>query len=119
MIAALAERVGAEHPAFAMSPREIIDWTLGNPATATSQTLEKARWLDLQPPFEEAHFLDGFGFPDGKFRFKPDWTQTPLSNDGLRGAWRDMPPCLTTGRSTKPSTSGARSSSRPRPRTIS
>ena len=28
VVAALAGRVGAEHPAFAMSPREIIDWTL-------------------------------------------------------------------------------------------
>ena len=28
VIAALARRVGAEHPAFSMSPREIIDWTL-------------------------------------------------------------------------------------------
>ena len=28
VIAALAERLGATHPAFAMTPREIIDWTL-------------------------------------------------------------------------------------------
>jgi anaerobic selenocysteine-containing dehydrogenase len=91
VIAALAGRVGAEHPAFAMSPREIIDWTLRESGYGDLATLEEARWLDLQPPFEEAHFVDGFGFPDGRFRFKPDWTRTPLSNDGLRGAWRDMP----------------------------
>ena len=24
-------------------------------------------------PFEKAHFLSGFAWPDGKFRFKPDW----------------------------------------------
>ena len=91
MIAALAERLGATHPAFAMTPREIIDWTLRQSGYGDLATLEARRWLDLQPPFRESHFLDGFGFPDGKFRFKPDWTQTPLSNDGLRGAWRDMP----------------------------
>ena len=91
VIAALAERLGAEHPAFAMTPREIIDWTLRESGYGDLATLEARRWLDLQPPFRESHFLDGFGFPDGKFRFKPDWTQTPLSNDGLRGAWRDMP----------------------------
>jgi anaerobic selenocysteine-containing dehydrogenase len=38
-----------------------------------------------------AHFLDGFGFPDGKFRFKADWTDAPVANDGLRGPWREMP----------------------------
>ena len=91
VIAALAERLGATHPAFAMTPREIIDWTLRQSGYGDLATLEARRWLDLQPPFRELHFLDGFGFPDGKFRFKPDWTQTPLSNDGLRGAWRDMP----------------------------
>ncbi len=91
VIAALAERLGATHPAFAMTPREIIDWTLRESGYGDLATLEARRWLDLQPPFRESHFLDGFGFPDGKFRFKPDWTQTPLSNDGLRGAWRDMP----------------------------
>jgi anaerobic selenocysteine-containing dehydrogenase len=91
VIAALAERLGAEHPAFAMTPREIIDWTLKESGYGDLAMLEARRWLDLQPPFRESHFLDGFGFPDGKFRFKPDWTQTPLSNDGPRGAWRDMP----------------------------
>ena len=91
VITALAGRLGAKHPAFAMSPREIIDWTLTESGYGDLATLERTRWLDLQPPFEEAHFVDGFGFPDGKFRFKPDWTGTPVANDGPRGLWRDMP----------------------------
>ena len=91
VIAALAKRVGAEHPGFAMSPREIIDWTLRKSGYGDLDNLERQRWLDLQPPFEDSHFLHGFGFPDGKFRFRPDWTSIPLMNDGMRGAWRDMP----------------------------
>ena len=91
VIADLARRVGAEHPAFSMSPRDIIDWTLRESGYGDLAMLEAARWLDLQPPFEEAHFLDGFGFPDGKFRFKADWTGVPLANDGMRGPWRQMP----------------------------
>ena len=59
VITALAERVGARHPAFAMSPREIIDWTLRESGRGDLATLEKARWLDLQPPFEEAAFRRG------------------------------------------------------------
>ena len=91
VIAALARRVGAEHPAFSMSPREIIDWTLRESGCGDLARLESERWLDLQPPFEESHFLDGFGFADGKFRFKADWTDTPVANDGMRGPWRAMP----------------------------
>ena len=36
--------------------------------------LHAAGWLDCAPPFETAHFLDGFGHPDGRFRFAPDWS---------------------------------------------
>ena len=74
-----------------MSPREIIDWTLRESGWGDLARLERERWLDLQPPFEESHFLDGFGFADGKFRFKADWTDTPVANDGMRGPWRAMP----------------------------
>ena len=28
---------------------------------------------DCSPGFEAMHFLDGFGWPDGRFRFRPDW----------------------------------------------
>ena len=91
VIGALAKRLGAEHPGFAMTPREIIDATLRDSKRGDLAELERRRWIDLQPPFEQSHFLDGFGFPDRKFRFKPDWTATSLDNDGPRGPWRDMP----------------------------
>ena len=91
VVCALARAVGAEHPAFAMTPREIIDWTLRESGYGGLERLERERWLDCQPPFEDAHFLNGFGFPDKKFRFKPDWSRAPVANDGLRGAWRDLP----------------------------
>jgi anaerobic selenocysteine-containing dehydrogenase len=45
----------------------------------------------VQPPFREAHYLDGFAYPDKKFRFKPDWTRIPVANDGPKGPWATMP----------------------------
>jgi anaerobic selenocysteine-containing dehydrogenase len=69
----LARLVGAAHRGFDLSVREIVEETLkasGRPALAT---LESENWVDVQPPFAEAHFLKGFAHPDGRFRFRPDW----------------------------------------------
>jgi anaerobic selenocysteine-containing dehydrogenase len=93
VVCALAGRLGAEHPAFAMTPREIIDWTLRASGRGTLAELEAARWLDCAPSFEEAHFLNGFAHADGKFHLRADWPATPYANDGLKGPWREMP-CL-------------------------
>ncbi len=75
---ALAARVGAEHPGFAMTPRELIDGTLRKSGWGTLAELEANRWIDCQPDFATAHYLNGFAYPDGKFRFKPDWPQVPF-----------------------------------------
>jgi len=73
VIAGLARRLGAEHPAFGMTARELIDRTLRDSGRGTLAELEEARWIDCAQPFARAHFLDGFGWPDGRFRFRPDW----------------------------------------------
>ncbi len=91
VVCALARRLGAEHRGFDMTPREIIDETLRVSGRGSLAELEAARWLDCQPPFEQAHFLDGFGHNDGKFHFRADWPNVPYDNDGLRGPWRDLP----------------------------
>jgi anaerobic selenocysteine-containing dehydrogenase len=77
VICALAKRVGAEHPGFDMTPREIIDATLQASGWGTIGALEDRHWIDCQPDFETAHYIKGFGYPDGKFRFKPDWPTVP------------------------------------------
>ncbi len=73
VIVGLAKRLGAEHEGFERTPRQLIDHTLQVSGWGTLDALEKARWIDAQPEFEHAHYLDGFGHPDGKYRFSPDW----------------------------------------------
>jgi len=73
VICALAKRLGATHPGFDMSVRELIDWTLVNSGWRGIAELEREKWFDVQPAFEAAHYLNGFAWPDGKFRFKADW----------------------------------------------
>ncbi|MGB6510454.1 MAG: molybdopterin oxidoreductase family protein [Xanthobacteraceae bacterium] len=78
VICELAKRVGATHPGFDMTARELIDVSLRRSGWGTLAELEKNRWIDCQPDFATAHYLNGFAYPDGKFRFKPDWPAVPF-----------------------------------------
>ena len=71
----LAKRLGAEHPGFSMTEWQIIDATLAASGLPSADTLHEAHWWDCSLPFEDAHFLTGFGHPDQRFHFKPDWSK--------------------------------------------
>ncbi|MBH0239946.1 molybdopterin-containing oxidoreductase family protein [Methylobrevis albus] len=87
----LARRLGASHRGFEMSSREHVDWMLQKSGFGTLAELEEKRWLDVQPDFRTAHYLDGFAQPDGKFRFRPDWRRVKAPNAGPMGPWEAMP----------------------------
>jgi len=88
----LAKRLGAEHRGFGMSPRELIDESLRASKRGSLAELEANRWIDCQPPFRQSHYLDGFPWPDGKFRFKPDWKTVPFRSPYQSGPVDAMPP---------------------------
>jgi len=73
VVRALARRLGADHPGFAMTPLELIDHTLRASRLPEVAEFPADGWLDCCPPFETDHFLDGFGHADKKFHFRPDW----------------------------------------------
>jgi anaerobic selenocysteine-containing dehydrogenase len=87
----LARRLGAKHPGFEMSPRELIDATLKKSGHGDIETLEADLWRDIQPDFRTSHYLDGFAHKDRKFHFKADWARVPVANAGLMGPWDKMP----------------------------
>jgi anaerobic selenocysteine-containing dehydrogenase len=91
VIVALASRLDATHEGFAKSPAEIADWTLQASGHGTLADLTSAGFIDVQPGFRAAHYLDGFAYRDGKFRFAPDWANVAYANAGLMGPWQDMP----------------------------
>jgi anaerobic selenocysteine-containing dehydrogenase len=91
VICALAGRVGAKHPGFAMSGRELIDWTLRHSGWGTLAELERRRWIDCQPDFDTSHYVRGFAWPDGRFRFKPDWRNVPFRSPCHAGPLDDLP----------------------------
>lgn len=73
-IGLLAQRLGVEHPAFAMDAGALVDRLLHDSGKPGSAELLERGGLDCAPPFGKAHFLDGFGHSDGRFRFSPDWS---------------------------------------------
>jgi anaerobic selenocysteine-containing dehydrogenase len=91
VICALARRLGAKHAGFDMTPRELIGWTLEKSGWGTLAELEQKRWIDCQPDFNTAHYIDGFNWPDKKFRFKPDWPNVPFRSPWRTGPYQAMP----------------------------
>ena len=69
----LAARLGAQHRGFGLTAMQLIDETLRASGWPGADAVLAARWIDAADPFERSHFLDGFGWPDGRFRFAPDW----------------------------------------------
>src|SRR5512140_979821 len=67
VICALARRLGAQHPGFALSAREIIDRTLKVSGYPGVDELQQIHWIDLQPDFDTAHLIRGFPHSDGRF----------------------------------------------------
>ena len=91
VICALAGRLGAEHPGFAMTARELIDRTLQDSRHGSLEVLEVDNWLDCQPDFETAHFINGFAHADGKFHFRPDWSTPKVPGSFQLPEWENMP----------------------------
>lgn len=93
----LAKRLGVAHlPGFDLDERTLIDNMNANSDLPQFDELKEKRFVDLQPLFEEAHYINGFKWPDGKFRFRPDWTGSPSPNKppevmGLQGPFQSIP----------------------------
>jgi anaerobic selenocysteine-containing dehydrogenase len=85
VICALAKRLGAEHRGFDMTAWEIIDETLRVSGWPDAETVKREHWIDVQPDFRTAHYLDGFAHPDKKFRFAPDWSAIGPTRMGREG----------------------------------
>jgi anaerobic selenocysteine-containing dehydrogenase len=73
VISELAKRLGAKHRGFDMTPWEIMDESLKASGMWDAETNWRSGGQDFHLGFETSHFLDGFAWPDKKFRFKPDW----------------------------------------------
>jgi anaerobic selenocysteine-containing dehydrogenase len=83
VICELAKRLGARHPGFEMTAWDLIDTTLRASGRPSADEILAMRGLDCIHDFESAHFLKGFGHPDGRFRFAPNWAERGPNHAGL------------------------------------
>ena len=79
----LARRLGAVHPGFDMTAMQLVDATLRASGWPGAAEVIARRWIDADEGFERSHFLTGFGFPDGRFRFAPDWAAVGPHHAGM------------------------------------
>ena len=81
VIEQLARRLGvADRPGFGLTERQLIDDMMARSGKPGFDALLEDKWIDCQPEFGSAHYLNGFNWPDGKFRFPPDWTGSRAPN---------------------------------------
>ena len=79
----LAQRLGARHEGFDVTAMQMVDATLRASGWPGAEEVIARRWIDADEGFERSHFLTGFGFADGRFRFAPDWAAIGPHHAGM------------------------------------
>ncbi|MEQ1900312.1 MAG: molybdopterin-dependent oxidoreductase [Devosia sp.] len=72
----LLRRLGAEGESLAMTDRQVVAETLRRSGYGELEEIEAIGFIDAAPSDEDARFGRGFDWPDGKFRFRPNWQGT-------------------------------------------
>lgn len=70
----LARRLESKpQPADTMSDREIMAETFARSGFGELDEIEGRGFIDKAQPEDNAHFRNGFAWPDRRYRFRPDW----------------------------------------------
>ena len=83
VISELGTRLGSKHPGFHSTAWDLIDRAMQSSGYPSADQALVSRWVDCSKSFEDMHFLNGFNFPDGKFRFFPDWASLGSNHKGM------------------------------------
>ena len=70
----LLARLGTtDDPALAMSDRDVVAETFRRSGYGELAEIEGTGFVERARPDGEQRFANGFGWPDGRYRFRPDW----------------------------------------------
>ena len=73
VIRELAIRLGTDPNLFAYSDEEVVERTFELSGYPDYSEIRQQGYVDRAFTEDRAHFADGFGWPDKRFRFAPDW----------------------------------------------
>jgi anaerobic selenocysteine-containing dehydrogenase len=74
----LGRRLGSQHAGFKMSEVELMKDSVVQGGVVDWQELWQKNFVDCAIPFDDAHYLNGFGHSDGKFHFRHGWDELLL-----------------------------------------
>ncbi|WP_339647652.1 molybdopterin-dependent oxidoreductase, partial [uncultured Pelagibacterium sp.] len=75
----IAKRVGAPEAVTEKTDREMVAETFSRSGYGDLDEIEAASgFVDRALPDDKSRYAAGFAWPDGKFRFKPDWEATRI-----------------------------------------
>ena len=84
VLQSMATRLGLTHKGFHGSERELIDDLLASSGLPDFDAVVASGGLDCShPSFRDANFLNGFGTPDKRFHFSPDWSSVGSNSSGM------------------------------------
>lgn len=79
VINALAQRLGVNGAGdFARTDKELVFDTFERSGYQGLEDIAENGFIDLGLPEGKASFTEGFAWPDGRFRFAPNWVETQL-----------------------------------------
>jgi anaerobic selenocysteine-containing dehydrogenase len=79
----LLRRLGVEDRSLELSDREMVADTFRRSGYGELDEIEKTGFVDRALPEEKSRFVDGFAWPDGRFRFAPNWAGVAAKKDYL------------------------------------
>src|SRR5690606_8744176 len=78
VINAIALRLGGDDLSFHASDRDIVAETFARSGFPALDEVEVKGYVDRERPDDIARFADGFAWPDGRYRFEPDWQELAI-----------------------------------------
>ncbi len=69
----LLRRLGAEHVSLGMTDRDMVAETFRRSGFGELAEVEKTGFVEMPQTEAQSHFAEGFGWPDGRYRFAPNW----------------------------------------------
>ena len=73
VVSELLRRLGSDDPTLAMTDREVVAETFRRSGYGELDDIAETGFVDRERPGEEARFANGFAWPDGRYRFRPNW----------------------------------------------